>query len=117
MADQPSNVVIEKWSSDCQAHPMEEESGVSLKGCTNLRCSRKLGQDDGHRLCLKCRYWSRGHTPCRQREEMGEFSSKLWRQFLDKIRLDIAKRDTSTGSTGSSNTDFVYQSQFKNFEE
>ncbi len=29
----------------------------------------------------------------------------------------MAKKDTSTGSKGSSNTDFLDQSQFKNFEE
>ncbi len=48
---------------------------------------------------------------------MGEFSSKLWRRFLDRIKVDIASKDTSTGSKGSSNTDFVDQSQFQNFEE
>ncbi len=48
---------------------------------------------------------------------MGEFSSKLWRRFLDRIKVDIASKDTSTGSKRSSNTDFVDQSQFQNFEE
>ncbi len=38
--------------------------------------------------------------PSRQCDEMGELSSKLWMQFLDKMRADMAKKDTSTGSRG-----------------
>ncbi len=100
---------MEILSSDTQADPGEEESGMPMNACTNLSCSRKLGHDEGHGLCFKCRYGSRGHTPCRHCDEMGEISRKLWRQFLDKIRAHMAKKNTSTGSKGSSNTDFCGQ--------
>ncbi len=57
------------------------------------------------------------NKPCRQCKDMEEFSSKLWKRFLDKIKVDMANKDTSTGSKASSNTAFVDQSQFQNFEE